>query len=337
MLAELARRHGEYALALDAFRELLAAYDAAGDRRDAAWALVDQANVHYMLADFRAAWACLEASRTKAGDRTDPFLESYSRFVGGQIALHQGQYEMARALLTEELVNADRRGARTPPEQQRDSLHTGYCLMNLGSVAREQGELAEAAALLDRGLQITEQLGDRSLLAHLLEGLSALASAIEQHERAMCLGGAATALRESIGAPLSPAWRRMVDRWLETSRAALSDEAAAAAWRTGQGMPLEQAIAYAQAPEAPSTSDAPAAAGTPPAAHGPRPLTPREREVAALIAQGFSNRHIAEWLVITDRTVAAHVEHILDKLVFTSRTQIGVWAAHHGLVAPGLG
>jgi non-specific serine/threonine protein kinase len=58
-------------------------------------------------------------------------------------------------------------------------------------------------------------------------------------------------------------------------------------------------------------------------------LTPREREVAGLIAQGFSNRQIAERLVITERTVGAHVEHILDKLTFTSRTQIGVWAAAH--------
>ena len=56
-------------------------------------------------------------------------------------------------------------------------------------------------------------------------------------------------------------------------------------------------------------------------------LTPREHQVASLIARGLSNRLIAEQLVITERTVGAHVEHILDKLSFTSRTQIGVWAA----------
>jgi len=38
--------------------------------------------------------------------------------------------------------------------------------------------------------------------------------------------------------------------------------------------------------------------------------------------------------VITDRPVAAHVEHILDKLAFASRTQIGVWAAERGLLVP---
>jgi non-specific serine/threonine protein kinase len=48
--------------------------------------------------------------------------------------------------------------------------------------------------------------------------------------------------------------------------------------------------------------------------------------VAALIARGLSSKQIARQLVITDRTVASHVEHILDKLSFASRTQIGIWA-----------
>ena len=64
-----------------------------------------------------------------------------------------------------------------------------------------------------------------------------------------------------------------------------------------------------------------------PAEHA-HPLTPRESEVAALIARGLTNGQIARALVITERTVAAHIEHINSKLGFTSRTQIGVWAAH---------
>lgn len=56
-------------------------------------------------------------------------------------------------------------------------------------------------------------------------------------------------------------------------------------------------------------------------------LTAREREVAGLIAQGFSNREIAERLVISERTVEGHVERVLDKLDFHSRTQIAAWVA----------
>jgi DNA-binding CsgD family transcriptional regulator len=60
-------------------------------------------------------------------------------------------------------------------------------------------------------------------------------------------------------------------------------------------------------------------------------LTEREREVAALIAQGKSNREIAEILVVNYRTIEKHIENILSKLGFASRAQIAVWAAERGL------
>ena len=60
-------------------------------------------------------------------------------------------------------------------------------------------------------------------------------------------------------------------------------------------------------------------------------LTERERAVAALIAQGQSNREIADVLVVHYRTVETHVSNILSKLGFTSRAQIAVWASEKGL------
>jgi DNA-binding NarL/FixJ family response regulator len=54
-------------------------------------------------------------------------------------------------------------------------------------------------------------------------------------------------------------------------------------------------------------------------------LTSREREVAALIAQGKSNRAIAEVLVVSERTAETHVGNILYKLGFSSRAQIAAW------------
>jgi predicted ATPase/DNA-binding CsgD family transcriptional regulator len=61
-------------------------------------------------------------------------------------------------------------------------------------------------------------------------------------------------------------------------------------------------------------------------------LTEREREVAALIAQGKSNREIADELIVSYRTVETHVGTILSKLAFSSRAQIAVWAVEIGLV-----
>ncbi len=61
-------------------------------------------------------------------------------------------------------------------------------------------------------------------------------------------------------------------------------------------------------------------------------LTEREREVAALIARGKSNREIADELIVSYRTVETHVGTILSKLAFSSRAQIAVWAVEIGLV-----
>jgi transposase/DNA-binding CsgD family transcriptional regulator len=61
-------------------------------------------------------------------------------------------------------------------------------------------------------------------------------------------------------------------------------------------------------------------------------LTSREREVAALIARGLTNRQIAAELVITEATVAVHVKHVLSKTGFPSRARVAAWAAQQELL-----
>jgi DNA-binding NarL/FixJ family response regulator len=63
------------------------------------------------------------------------------------------------------------------------------------------------------------------------------------------------------------------------------------------------------------------------------PLSPREREVAALIAQGMTDRQIAEQLVITEGTAGVHVSHILNKLGYHTRAEIANWAMQRGFGA----
>src|SRR5262249_22208636 len=65
----------------------------------------------------------------------------------------------------------------------------------------------------------------------------------------------------------------------------------------------------------------------------PGGLTKREREVAALVARGLSNRAIAQALVVSERTVESHVTNTLGKLGFTSRAQIAAWAVDSGLTS----
>ena len=64
--------------------------------------------------------------------------------------------------------------------------------------------------------------------------------------------------------------------------------------------------------------------------HRPSRLTRREQEVAVLVARGLSNRQIAAASHISERTVESHVQHILDKLGFTNRTQVAAWVAADG-------
>jgi DNA-binding CsgD family transcriptional regulator len=66
---------------------------------------------------------------------------------------------------------------------------------------------------------------------------------------------------------------------------------------------------------------------------GPAELTPREREVAALLAEGLSNAGLAERLYISPRTAAVHVSNILSKLGMASRTEVAAWAAREGLTS----
>jgi adenylate cyclase len=59
------------------------------------------------------------------------------------------------------------------------------------------------------------------------------------------------------------------------------------------------------------------------------PLSAREREVVALIVKGYSNRQIAEELIIAEGTAVRHVANILNKLALRSRAQVAVWAVTH--------
>lgn len=99
------------------------------------------------------------------------------------------------------------------------------------------------------------------------------------------------------------------------AQAQLGDALYRAAHHEGMELDLEQAIAYALEETR----------------SGKALLTSREEEVAALVAQGLTNRQIAERLTISKRTVDTHIEHAKAKLGFTTRTQIAAWHAdrHH--------
>jgi DNA-binding NarL/FixJ family response regulator len=65
-----------------------------------------------------------------------------------------------------------------------------------------------------------------------------------------------------------------------------------------------------------------------------RGLTPRELQVLGLLVDGRTNQQIARRLAVAPRTIAAHVEHLLDKLEAPTRTLAAVWAEREGCYVP---
>jgi non-specific serine/threonine protein kinase len=60
-------------------------------------------------------------------------------------------------------------------------------------------------------------------------------------------------------------------------------------------------------------------------------LTPREREVAALVARGLTNRQAAEQLLVGTRTIETHLEHIFAKLGVQTRAEVAAWATRQDM------
>ena len=118
---------------------------------------------------------------------------------------------------------------------------------------------------------------------------------------------------------MSALFRRWLYGYIDAARAALGATAFDRAAGCGAMLTEDEAVAEALEEVPPGRS--PDEART--------PLTRREREVAELIAQALSNRQIAARLVISQRTAESHVESILNKLGFTSRTQVVGWLANH--------
>ena len=210
----------------------------------------------------------------------------------------------------------------------------GLCswLLGAGQLAWLRGQYDRAAALLREDLRLWDELGSPSGIAMALETLAWVTGAQGLTARAARLFGAAAAAREAVGTAVFPAGRADQARAEAAARADLGDAAFEAAWAAGQAMPRQQAFEYALAADEPlTTGTAPQedAAGS----RSPDPLTPREREVAVLVARGLTNRQIAEALVISERTADTHVGNILGKLGLATRAQVAVWAVEQGLTA----
>jgi DNA-binding CsgD family transcriptional regulator len=229
-------------------------------------------------------------------------------FYSGLVALLTGRLEAARELFDRCAAAAAELGLE--PLNARAAVLMSYPLLDLE-------DLPAARAALAEGLSIGLDVGDRWFVQIGLGAYVGLAVKTGRPRLALRLAGAADAYREANVFSLPAPMEEIVDRWLAQARAAAGRLLA-----DGRRLSPEGAVALVLANE-------PEEARPP----GPRQtLTRREAQVAPLVARGLTNREVAAQLFLSVRTVEVHVDHILTKLGFHTRTQLSAWAYEEGLL-----
>ncbi|MDI9939947.1 MULTISPECIES: protein kinase domain-containing protein [Rhodococcus] len=300
--------------------------------------------------DLESGAALVAEARTLTAGTSDPLMRALVADADGTLALYNGDLERARSRLDTALAEFRERGERTletsalyllgttyglsgSTEQAVESLervlaitemhgekvYRSHSLWALGIAVWQQGDADRAIRLLDQSLELTRQVHSPRFAAACLEALAWITCERRDAARAAVLMGAAEGLARSVGSAVVIHSNLLVyqQNCDQEARKRLGGAVFEEAHRKGRSLNFDAAIAYALHEQQSGTST--------PATNASTRLTKRERQVADLIAEGLTNQAIADRLVISPRTAQGHVEHILAKLGFTSRTQVAAW------------
>jgi predicted ATPase len=244
-LAVFARDRGDVAAAHSFFEESLVLWRELGDLKAVARSLSNLANAVTLKGDY--AWAlslyaeCLAIFRG-LGDQTGV---AWSLNHQGDVARDQWDFIAAQTLYEQALTIFRELG---------DRWGIAGTLADLGGLAREQRNYARADFLYRESIKIFQELKHKRGIARLLECFACSAAAQLHAERSLRLAGAATALRQNIGAPLTSAEQVKLEASLDPSRQAITNTASMTAWLEGWALPVEKAIEEVLVPEAAASS-----------------------------------------------------------------------------------
>jgi predicted ATPase len=244
-LAVFARDRGDLAMAHTLFEESLVLWRELDDQTAIARALSNLANVLKLQRDYDRARSLYMECFTifcGLGDRTGV---AWSLNYQGDVAREQGDSEVARILYEQGLAIFRELG---------DRWGIAGTLADLGSLAREQRDFPGALSLYRESIKNFQELEHKRGIARLLECFACSAAAQFHAERSLRLAGAAAALRQNIGAPLTPAEQVKLEASLESARQAISNTAGATAWLEGWALPVEKAVEEVLVPEAAAPS-----------------------------------------------------------------------------------
>lgn len=302
--AALARHHGDLDAALTLLDEAVPLARACADPDLLAGALLQHGFVLHLRGEFDRARDSLEEALT--------LRQAARNELGTALALHHlglvAYFDDADVGLAWELQSRCLALLRRTGNERH--LATG--LIAMGELARSRGELGLARELLAEALAHIRRLQDTPLLIYALHYV-ANTSFDEGHVNlSLRLIGAAEGLEHATGAVAWPAVIQLRDRWLPRAIGSVGQRRAALLRDHGRRLGFDEVVTLAAADPAWPTVG---------------PLTRRELEVAELVAEGLTNRVIAERLVVSERTVEAHVAHVLAKLGIDNRAQIVNWVA----------
>ncbi|WP_414941384.1 ATP-binding protein [Amycolatopsis sp. cmx-11-51] len=247
------------------------------------------------------------------GERGDVRRQMHPMFIQGVAMAYRGDLPGARILL-----DSMRRVCEAAGEYRYRSM----ALFGLG-VAEVcfGGDLDHGERCVRAALEIDLRGSDVLSAAYRVDGLAWVAARREEWTRAAELFGTAATLWDRCGAEPDVAVSVAHSGFQRATRKALGTVEFDAAFAEGRQRDPHDALTGQRARDEDLTTGAPAVLS---------PLTPRESEIARLVAAGLSNREIASRLVIARRTVETHLQHISHKLDFVNRTQLAVWVEQKG-------
>ena len=263
------------------------------------------------------------AAGTEAAERLGA-LDYYAGLVS--LDIHLGYLHLLSGELSQAIDRCAQGLARLGDSQERWARGYLQVLTALGLFLQGQDEASAAAAR--QSLTMKHELGDTVGMAYSLEQLGMLAARHQRGERTAWLLGAADALWERAGTRLGG--NAILEEFHLQAAKVASDSLGADRYGElfgrGAGCPLDIVIRLALTDADELTTTAPGRpAGQQAGPHAPGLLTGREQQIAALVAEGLSNRDIAQQLAISKRTVDAHIDHIFGKLGLSSRVQLVTW------------
>ena len=291
--------------------------DAAGEAADAAIAAATELSeiftgVGYGSRNTASLAAGHIAAAQQAGEAAHNHLGSMAGTLTGLLP-YLAQQELAAGELSAARDQAD----------DAVAIATGWyrsvALTTRARVALAQGDLDNAERDTHDALRSAVDVGAFSGIADTVECLAAVTMQCGDPRVAARLFGAAAHVREQMGAVRFKIWDGDYRQWIATLENSLGSTEFDAAWAEGNSMTMPETIAYAQRGRGKRKRPA----------SGWASLTPTERDVVRLVADGLSNKDIATSLFISPRTVETHLTHVYAKLGINSRVQLARESARH--------